>query len=103
MTALIWCPFPDRGSATKVASALLDDRLIGCANILGPMQSLFEWDGERGESEEFGVLFKTDGTMLDDAVQRLEQLHPYDAPAVMGWRCDAAGAATADWLGGLAK
>lgn len=99
--ALIWCPFADEAGAAEIASRLLDEGLIACANILPPMRSLYVWGGERGEGHEVGVLFKTDATLLDRACVRLEQLHPYDTPAIIGWRADSAPAATRAWLGDL--
>lgn len=96
--ALIWCPFGDAQSAEAVARKLLDERLIACANILPAVRSLYRWNGERGEGAEVAVLFKTCAVLLDAAVARLEALHPYDAPAIAGWRCDAAGTATLGWL-----
>ena len=101
MSALIYAPFPDRETARAVATQLLDEKLIACANLLGEVESLYEWDGERGESSEMGVLFKTDASLLDEAVARLEALHPYETPAVLGWKCDAVGPATSAWLGSL--
>lgn len=50
--ALIWCPFSDAESAEAVASALLDERLIACANLLPAVRSLYRWNGERGEGAE---------------------------------------------------
>jgi len=103
MSALIWCPFPDEASAAAAATQLLDEKLIACANILGAIRALYEWDGERGGAREVGVLFKTDAALLDRAVARMAELHPYDTPAVLGWRCDAAAPATAEWLGALVR
>jgi len=103
MSALIWCPFPDEDTAATAATALLDEKLIACANLLGPMRSVFEWNGERGDAREVGVLFKTHASVLDLAVARLAELHPYDTPAVLGWRCDAAAPAAAQWLAALAR
>ena len=103
MSALIWCPFPDEDSAAAAATQLLDERLIACANILGTVRALYEWNGERGDAREVGVLFKTDASLLDAAATRIAELHPYDTPAVLGWRCDAAAPATAEWLGALAR
>ena len=97
--ALIWCPFPDRSVAEAMSVEMLDERLVACANILGPIRSLFIWQGEHGEAEEFGVLFKTDAARLDRAVARLAELHPYDCPAISGWRCDAATPGVLAWLG----
>jgi periplasmic divalent cation tolerance protein len=99
--ALIWCPFPTPESAAEICSTLLDEGLIACANMLPGMVSLFTWNGERGESVETGVLLKTDAALLDKAIARLGKLHPYDEPAILGWRCDAAHPATASWLGKL--
>ena len=97
---MIWCPFADEASAAKVADHLLDEELIACANILAPMRSLYRWDGERGEGSETGVIFKTDTSVLDRALARLAELHPYDEPAILSWRCDAA-PETAAWLAKL--
>jgi periplasmic divalent cation tolerance protein len=101
--ALIWCPLPDADSARKLINTLLDERLVACANILPGMQSLFVWNGERGEAMETGVLLKTDTALLDRAVERITALHPYEQPAVIGWRCDSANAGTLAWLGALAR
>ena len=99
--ALVWCPFPDAAAATEIAETLLDEALIACANIGGPMRSLFSWNSERGEAEEVGVLFKTDAARLEALVARLGELHPYDCPAILGWHCDSAHPATRQWLATL--
>jgi len=101
--ALVWCPFPDGDSAAAAADVLITERLVACANILPAMRSLFVWQGERGDTQEAGVLFKTDGSLLNRAIARIEALHPYNEPAILGWRCDAAAPATAAWLGALAR
>lgn len=99
--ALVWCPFPDADTARAAAKSLLDERLVACANIFPAIQSLFDWQGERGEGTETGMLLKTDAALLDRAIARLAALHPYAEPAILGWRCDAATPGTAAWLGGL--
>tara|TARA_B100000678_G_scaffold93849_1_gene78387 strand:- start:112 stop:423 length:312 start_codon:yes stop_codon:yes gene_type:complete len=101
VSALIYTVFANRADARAVSARLLDEKLVACANLLGSIEAMFEWEGERGEGEEFAVLFKTHEARLDDAVARLEALHPYDTPAILGWRAEAQGAATADWLAGL--
>jgi len=101
--ALIWCPFADSESAAAAAGTLLDEGLVACANILPPMRALYVWQGERGESQEVGVLFKTDAALLDRAAGRLAEIHPYDTPAITGWKADAASPATAAWLALLVR
>ncbi|MEP0189338.1 MAG: divalent-cation tolerance protein CutA [Erythrobacter sp.] len=101
--ALAWCPFPNRESARRIATQLLDEKLIGCANILGEIEALYEWNGERGKSKEVAVLMKTNANLLSDMTQRLGELHPYDAPAILGWHCDGAHPSTKAWLGTLSQ
>ena len=99
--ALIWSPFESEEAAAKAASQLLDESLIACANILPGVRSLYVWQGERGEARECGALFKTEASLLDKAVARLAAIHPYEAPAIAGWRADAVPPSTAAWLGEL--
>ncbi len=100
--ALVWSPFPDAESASAAAKTLLDERLVACANIIPGIRSLYEWNGERGEATEAAMLLKTDAALLERAIARLAELHPYDEPAILGWRCDASTTGTAAWLGALA-
>jgi periplasmic divalent cation tolerance protein len=101
--ALIWSPLPDAETAERIAATLLDEALIACANIMGPMTSLYVWKGERGRDEETGVLFKTNAAVLDRAIARLGELHPYEEPAILGWHCDAAASGTAAWLATMGR
>jgi periplasmic divalent cation tolerance protein len=96
--ALVWCPFPDAESARAAADALLDEALIACANILGIIESRFVWQGARATGSEVGVLFKTTSERLDEVVERLGELHPYETPAIIGWHADAVHPATFAWL-----
>ena len=103
MSALIWSPFPDAEAAEAAARTLLAERLVACANILPAMRSLFVWQGTAQDSTETGALFKTDAALLARAIARLGELHPYASPAILGWRCDAAHPATAQWLAALTQ
>lgn len=96
--ALIWCPFPDAASARATAATLLEERLIACANLIGPIESHYLWEGAVANSTETAMLCKTTAQRLNAAIRRLGSVHPYDTPAIIGWRCDAAHPATMDWL-----
>lgn len=96
--ALVWCPFPDAESARAAVARLLDEGLIACANIIGTIESHFTWQGARGSASEAGVLLKTRKECLNELVNRLGALHPYDTPAIIGWEAAAAHPATLAWL-----
>ena len=96
--ALVWCPFPDTETARTIAGTLLEEKLIACANILPAIESVFEWQGEVTSGTESGVIFKTTATQLDALTKRLEELHPYETPAIMGWLVDKTPPCTMEWL-----
>lgn len=99
--ALIWCPFPDEDSAVAAANALLDEKLAACVNLMPPMTSMFVWRGEKDTVREQALLVKTNEALLDRAIARLAELHPYDEPAVIGWRCSSATPGTLAWLAAI--
>ena len=96
--ALIYAPLPDRETAREIAGTLLKERLIACANILPTVESVYVWKGRIESANETAVLFKTTAAKLDEAVERLAALHPYETPAIIGSVCDAAHTGTLDWL-----
>ena len=96
--ALIYTPLPDLDTAREIAGILLDERLIACANILGPIESVFIWNGQRDSATETAVLFKTTCDQIETAVTRLAALHPYKTPAIVANVCDAAHPDTLTWL-----
>lgn len=101
LPALIWSPFADAESAQGVTEILLEEGLVACGNIIGGVRSVFRWQGRTENAEEAVVVFKTNAALLDKAVARLAELHPYEEPAIVGWICDAAAPATIGWLAGL--
>ena len=101
VATLIWCPFPNEAEARTVASVLLDEGLIACANLIPGMTSLFVWQGERGEAHEAGAIFKTHPALAEQAMARLEQLHSYQTPAIIALGSSLAAPSTAAWLAGL--
>jgi periplasmic divalent cation tolerance protein len=96
--ALVWCPFPDITSARVAADVLLGERLIACANMIAGVESHFIWNSEPAHSTETGMLCKTTSECLPMVIKRLGELHPYDTPAIVGWRCDAVHPASMAWL-----
>jgi len=96
--ALLWCPFGDEASARVAATALIEEGLAACANIIPGLTSIYRWEGAVTQASETGVLFKTTALLLSEASERLAQLHPYDVPAIVGWKAQQAPRATLDWL-----
>ena len=91
--ALIYTTWPDEAAALAAAAVLLNERLIACANLLGPIVSVYRWEGAVQEGREVAVLFKTAGIRAQAAADRIASLHPYDVPAIIRLAVDPLGSA----------
>lgn len=80
--AVVLCTAPvDR--AEGLADALLEDRLIACANLIGPIVSRYVWEGRVERGEETLLVLKTRRDLVPALTQRILALHPYDVPEVL--------------------
>ncbi|NIP36292.1 MAG: divalent cation tolerance protein CutA, partial [Thermoplasmata archaeon] len=73
---------PSREVAMALAKALVDRRLAACVNVV-PCSSVYRWEGEVQEEEEFLMIIKTRRTYIDDIRDLLEKEHPYDLPELV--------------------
>jgi periplasmic divalent cation tolerance protein len=69
--------------AVKIAHALLEERLIACANIIPKIRSLYRWKGKLCDDQEGLMLLKTVRVHFPKIEERVRQLHSYEIPEVM--------------------
>ncbi|MCS6770881.1 MAG: divalent-cation tolerance protein CutA [Kiritimatiellae bacterium] len=74
---------PDHETARRLAQTLVAERLVACVNILGPIESIYWWEGAVETSREIAMLVKTRGALQDRLVARIRELHPYQIPCVL--------------------
>ncbi len=73
----------NRDRAEALARVLLESRLVACVNIIGPMTSLYHWQGAIERDEEYLLFMKTESDEEKQLIARIEALHPYDVPEVI--------------------
>lgn len=79
----IYATFPDKAIAQKTAAALLEKRLIACANLFDGIESHYWWEGKLEHSREAAAFFKTASHRFDAAKEVILGLHPYSCPAIV--------------------
>ncbi len=72
-----------REEAEKIMSHLLEQKLIACANIIGPVSSLFWWKGKINRQSEFLVLMKTRSSLFEKLARTIKQMHSYEEPEII--------------------
>lgn len=73
----------DKKEALKIVHLLLDERLIACANIVGPVSSLFWWEGKIDQASEFLVIMKSRKDLFKRLCERVKETHSYEVPEVL--------------------
>jgi periplasmic divalent cation tolerance protein len=92
---LMTCP-PDAAEALLVQ--LLEERLVGCGNILPAVRSCYWWEGEVCRDEEALVVMETAPDRLEALLERAAQLHPYDVPKLLALDPSAVNEPYVAWL-----
>ena len=66
--------------ADRIAGALLEERLVACANFVTGVRSRYWWKGALEEADETLVVMKTTDELAARAIERLRAVHPYEVP-----------------------
>ncbi len=69
----------------RIAEALLEERLIACANLIGGIRSLYRWKGKVCDDRETLMLCKTERNLFPRLSQRVKSLHSYEVPEIIGF------------------
>ena len=74
---------PTRSDAQGLAVALVEDRLAACAQVGGPINSVYWWEGEVDQAEEWTCVAKTTAKMYDRLEAKVHEVHTYENPEVI--------------------
>jgi len=69
--------------AQKIAQKLLGECLIACANIYGPVESRFLWQGKTEKAREFLVLMKSSRELFPKLAEAAKEMHSYEVPEIL--------------------
>lgn len=84
--------------AETLASGAVAVRLAACAQIAGPVISVYRWEGEIEEAREWQVLFKTTAARYEALEAWLTEAHDYDTPEIIATPVVRGSAAYLEWV-----
>jgi periplasmic divalent cation tolerance protein len=87
-----------REDAGKIASALVEERLAACVQIVGPITSVYRWQGAVEEEKEILLLIKSTGDLVPRIAELLDRIHPYDVPELIATPITGGSSAYLSWL-----
>ncbi|MGA7732713.1 MAG: divalent-cation tolerance protein CutA [Chloroflexia bacterium] len=80
--AILYVPCGSEEEAVRIATTLIREALIACANIVAS-RSLYLWQDGLADETEHILLCKTAREAVEPARARIEQLHSYDLPCII--------------------
>lgn len=82
----------------RIARALIDERLVACVNLVGPIRSIYRWEGAVESASECLLILKARAADVDAVAARVRALHSYDVPEVLALPVSAGSAPYLSWL-----
>jgi periplasmic divalent cation tolerance protein len=94
----VYVLFANAEEAERIGRTVVDERLAACINILGPVRSIYRWEGSIETADEVAAFLKTSQTEADALIIRIAGLHSYEVPCIVTWPIDKLLTSYADWL-----
>ncbi|HSR35624.1 MAG TPA: divalent-cation tolerance protein CutA [Desulfurivibrionaceae bacterium] len=84
--------------AERIATALLEQRLAACVQIVGPIASHYWWQGKIEQASEYQCLIKSRHELFAAVEAAIVAIHPYQTPEILATPVVAGGAGYLAWL-----
>ena len=69
--------------ATTIGKTIVKQGLAACANILALKKSIFQWEGQIVEEQEYLIMMKSRSDLFDDLAMAVKRLHSYKVPEIV--------------------
>ncbi|CAM5579484.1 divalent cation tolerance protein [Streptomyces narbonensis] len=97
LTVLTTTDSPEK--AETLARGAVEARLAACAQVSGPVTSVYHWQRAIETAEEWQVVFKTTEARYEDLEAHILAAHDYETPEIIATPVVRASSAYLAWLG----
>jgi len=92
-----------RADAEKIAGLLVENKLAGCVQIMGPLTSIYRWKGRVESAEEWQCIIKSRPDLYGDIEEAIRSVHPYEVPEIIAVPLAQGSKDYLDWLKGVLR
>jgi periplasmic divalent cation tolerance protein len=82
---LVVTTLTEREAAETLAAELVQKRLAACAQVEGPLHSVYWWQQQLETATEWKCSFKTPARLYRQLEARIREHHPYDTPEIIAF------------------
>ena len=97
-----WVAYTTVDSKTKaieMAHKLVGAKRVACVNVVGPVESVYEWQGQVDQAAEWMLMMKCTRDQCDGLKSAVLELHDYDVPELIMWPISDGHGPYLDWIG----
>ena len=84
--------------ASKIAKALVREKLAACCNLLNNIRSIYTWKDKLCEENECLIIMKTQAKLFKKLAARIIRLHSYQVPEIIAIPVVAGSKPYLDWI-----
>ncbi len=82
MYCIVLTTAPNREEAEQLATALLQDKLAACIQLI-PIESFYTWEGKTAHEPEIQLMIKAKQADYSAIESKIQHLHSYDVPEII--------------------
>ena len=71
--------------ATKIATTLVEEKLVACVNIIPKIHSIYWWEGKVCREDEVMLVSKSTKSLFPAIMDRVKSLHSYQVPEIISF------------------
>ncbi len=87
-----------KDDAERIAGTLVEKKLAACVQVIGPMTSIYRWQGKIEKAEEWICFIKTTKSAYSELERAITALHPYEIPEILAVPVTAGSRKYLQWL-----
>jgi periplasmic divalent cation tolerance protein len=100
---LLYATFPTKEEAKLVGTALLEDKLLACVNIIPKAESLYWWEGNIESTEEIILIAKTTKELERPTIEYIKKAHSYNCPCIISLPISSGNEQFLSWIDNSTK
>lgn len=77
---IAWTTVETADQARALATLLVEKRLVACAQISGPITSIYPWKNHIESAAEYRVALKFPASREQEILEVMNSAHPYEVP-----------------------
>ena len=96
--SLIYVTCKNKNEANSIATILVEEKLVACANIIDSVKSIYCYNNQVHYDNEVILILKTQSKLFDEVRLRILKIHSYEIPCIVEIKISNGEKSFLDWI-----